>query len=196
MSATNRGSRRAPNDFYPTPHWCVRALLRSWAHSAPSGNWLDPCAGAGDIIEAAAPFCAPHNVQWHAQDIQLQLKPLSVPVLRYEQDALLVQTADYWRKNPLDGVITNPPFSLAQQFVETYQPLAHVSAWLLRLNFLGSQKRAAFFQNNMPDIHVLPKRPTFRADGQTDATEYAWFVWRRVPSSYGRISVIPLEWCE
>jgi hypothetical protein len=48
---------------------------------------------------------------------------------------------------------------------------------LLRLPWLGSQKRAQWQRENPSNIHVLPKRPSFTADGKTDATEYAWFIW-------------------
>ena len=47
---------------------------------------------------------------------------------------------------------------------------------LLRLNYLGSEKRAAFFQEVPPDVYVLPNRPSF-VRGGNDSCEYAWFAW-------------------
>ena len=57
------------------------------------------------------------------------------------------------------------------------------------MNFLGSQKRAAFMRAFPPDVYGLPRRPSFTGGG-TDATEYAWLVWtpeRNRPSGSLRI---------
>ncbi len=85
-----------------------------------------------------------------------------------------------------DWIITNPPYRQAEQFVRHGMLHAERTAWLLRLNFLGSQKRVPLHARFDPDVHVLSKRPSFTYDGRTDATEYAWFVY---PGS-GRLSVI------
>lgn len=60
--------------------------------------------------------------------------------------------------------------------------MSDVVCMLLRVNFLGSQKRAAWMRANTPSVYVLPKRPSFKSDGKTDATEYAWFLWDGKPS--------------
>lgn len=64
---------------------------------------------------------------------------------------------------------------------------------LLRLNFLGSQRRAAWLRAWTPDVYVLPRRPSFTGRG-TDSCEYAWCVWhedRRGPR--GSVEVLELE---
>ena len=48
---------------------------------------------------------------------------------------------------------------------------------LLRLNWLGSEDRAAWLRRHPPSVYVLPNRPSFVEGGGTDATEYAWFIW-------------------
>lgn len=73
-------------------------------------------------------------------------------------------------------ILTNPPYKLGREFIEKSLAIAPVVVMLLRLNFLGSQKRAGFHRAHPADIYVLPKRPSFTGKG-TDATEYAWFVW-------------------
>jgi hypothetical protein len=87
---------------------------------------------------------------------------------------MLKGDADY------DLIFTNPPYSLAEEIIthalETWSKATVVM--LLRLNFLGSQKRKPFWDKHpVSEIYVLSKRPSFTGKG-TDATEYAWFVWR------------------
>jgi hypothetical protein len=53
---------------------------------------------------------------------------------------------------------------------------------LLRANYLGSTRRTAFFQKHAPDAYVLANRPSFKK-GRTDATEYAWLLWRGEPAA-------------
>ena len=43
-----------------------------------------------------------------------------------------------------------------------------------------------------PDLYVLPNRPSFTKNGNTDSIEYAWFVWghdRYVSGGQARPSV-------
>lgn len=70
---------------------------------------------------------------------------------------------------PYDCIITNPPYSLAEEFLRKSLEIAPVVCFLLRLNFLGSQKRAAFLSKNPPDVYVLSERPSF-VNGKTDST--------------------------
>jgi hypothetical protein len=79
-------------------------------------------------------------------------------------------------------VITNPPYNRADAFVERALAERAPHPWttvamLLRLNWLGGMKRAAFHRRHTADVYVLPRRPSFTGGG-TDATEYAWLVWR------------------
>lgn len=76
----------------------------------------------------------------------------------------------------VDIAVMNPPFSLAIEFLRRAIKEVDTVAALLRLNFLGGQKRAEWHRCNPSDVYVLPRRPSFTGGG-TDATEYAWFVW-------------------
>ena len=63
---------------------------------------------------------------------------------------------------------------------------------LLRLNFLGSEKRASWLRANPPSIYVTPCRPDFTGGGG-DATEYAWFVWDDKPPT---VVILHTEGCK
>ena len=77
-----------------------------------------------------------------------------------------------------DLIITNPPYSKAQRFIEHAKARCSTLILLLRLNFLASIKRHSFWDEYKPDtLFVLSKRPSFDGYG-TDMTEYAWYVWQ------------------
>lgn len=78
----------------------------------------------------------------------------------------------------VDLIITNPPYTKAQSFIEYAKPRCNTLILLLRINFLASMKRHSFWDDHKPDtLFVLSKRPSFDGNG-TDMTEYAWFVWQ------------------
>jgi hypothetical protein len=179
MSSTNRGAVRKPQDFYETPEWLTEAImpyLRQWWYGS-DGSYrriLEPASGNGAIVRVVERWFPEAHID--AGDIQ------------NGQDFLA-----YEYSGPYDLIITNPPYSLAMEFVQrafTYHnsqvPHGLLSmdrglvAMLLRLNFLGSQERAPWFRQfgNTPSVYVTPKRPDFTGDGG-DSTEYAWFVWGR-----------------
>ncbi len=77
-------------------------------------------------------------------------------------------------------IITNPPFSLAKEFLEKCFEISDEDTeiiMLLRLAYLESKKRHDFWQKHpVKQLYVLSDRPSFTGQG-TDATAYAWFVW-------------------
>lgn len=185
MSATNRGGTRNEADFYPTPAWCVHRLLETV--SLPGGVWLEPAAGDGALIRAVNQKRS--DIQWAAMDIRPEMEDpcraagadfmtADFPALQYQGDRFAV-------------AITNPPYSLAQEFIEQGLQVAETVIMLLRLNYLAGGKRADFMRAMPPDVYVLPNRPSFTGGG-TDATEYAWFIWKPVSRSYGNLRVLPV----
>lgn len=169
-------TKRSPYDFYPTPK---QAFVSFW--EADKENWnntttvFEPCAGDGAIIKFLKEvkpelrIAANEIDEAHADHL-------------YHSGADKVDFYDFFGYEPnfcYDTVITNPPFSLAQEFITTiltkWRPKRTIM--LLRLNFLGSQKRKEFWNKFPPSrIYVLSKRPSFTGGG-TDSQEYAWFVW-------------------
>jgi hypothetical protein len=183
---------RHEHDEYPTPAAAVRSLLDA-ARYLPTGmRWLDPCAGDGGLIRAALDVCptlaweAVEIQECHRQSLEATVGPGSVTI----GDWLTMESPH----RLLGAIVTNPPYAQALEFVQhaiAWQPA--VVAMLLRLSFLGSQGRASFFSEWMPDVYVLSRRPSFTADGKTDGTEYAWMVWYPPlgPRSTGTVCVLP-----
>jgi len=96
---------------------------------------------------------------------------------------------------PFDVAITNPPFSIAPLVLQRLLGISRNVVMLLRLNYMGSQKRVAFLRDHMPDASVLPNRPVFGPNkvGKlgTDSIEYAWFSWQaEYPQIVGRLILL------
>lgn len=205
MSATRSPKRKGTQDCYNTPLWCVRHLL---AHlPLPGGHWLEPCAGTGNIVQGVSR----EDVYWTAYEINENLgpdieaagvdycrrldQPVDVRIEDFLTAAESLRSSDSLFGTPFDVVITNPPYSFAQEFIGACLPLAPWVIMLLRVNYLASAGRAAWLREHTPDVYVLANRPSF-VSGRTDATEYAWVVWHgeptaMVPRSEGRLVVLP-----
>src|SRR5258705_13650341 len=148
MSSTNRGAVRRAYDDYQTPRWAVRALLE---HVKVSGTILEPCAGTRNIIT------------------ELELRPL-MPA-RVDRCEIL-EDRDFldisWFQSsgrflpPYVWIITNPPYSLAREFIDRSLWLADNIALLLRLRLLESKVRLDSWQSRIPSaLYVLASRPNF-----------------------------------
>ena len=152
MSATNRGAARNESDFYPTPLSAFTPLIPYLPKRV--AIW-EPAQGDGRLVRAMKEA----GLQADGQDIR------EAKAYDYLQD-----------KAHKACVVTNPPFSLAQEFITNAWEHSRESFMLLRLNFLGSQKRREWWRKHEPSaLFVLSQRPCFTGDGKTDATDYAWF---------------------
>ena len=95
----------------------------------------------------------------------------------------MIEPCDFLSLNDVDpavsSVCTNPPYSLAEDFVRHSRKL-YLNAdlvFLLRLGFLASAGRLPLWRDiGAPDVNVLPNRPSFTGNG-TDSADYAWFIW-------------------
>jgi len=190
VSSTNRGGRRSPADNYATPAWCVERLLE--ARTFPPGSWLEPAAGNGAIVTAVNRT----DVDWRLWEIRSEERAR----LAEASPGARVRIGDFIRANQegeLDGqrfavAITNPPFSLAQDFIDACLAHSDTVVMLLRLNYLASKTRFDFMSTNTPDVYVLPTRPSF-SGGTTDSVEYAWFVWGRGKKRRGTLRILNLK---
>jgi hypothetical protein len=176
---------RVPNDAYETPAWCVEEFFA--ARGMPDGPyWLDPCVGSGAILRAVQRLSPDRARYWRGVELrgEEEVAPSPWPV---ECCVEIAWRTDFltWhprcaRPNPFDVAIMNPPYRLAEEFVRKALTVSREVVVLLRLGFLASQKRAEWLRECPPDVYVLPKRPSFTGKG-TDATDYAWMVWRSDP---------------
>ena len=167
MSSTSRGGKRSPADFYATPAWAVHRLLERI--TLPAGLWLEPAAGDGAIIKAVNSFPGPgafdpSDVRWTACELRAECGPLlstCASRVAIGNFLLLEPPEDVDGGSYFDVSISNYPFSIAMEMLLHNLGFASYVISLLRLNFLGSMKRNAFFQEQMPDVYVVPDRISF-----------------------------------
>jgi len=158
MSSTN--GKTIERELYPTPDIAVNALLAKLTIK-PGDHFLEPCRGTDAIYNK---IDLPENQKHWAE---------------------LDRGVDYLKSefSQMDIIITNPPFSLTEEFIKkSLSELAPngTMAYLQRVNFLGSKKRIPFWQdvgfpNKSP---IIVPRPRFVKNG-SDSCEYCWFIWDR-----------------
>lgn len=183
MSSTNRKSKRIELDDYPTPRHCVHRLLE--AIQLPSGLWVEPCAGAGNIIQAVSEVR--DDVRWNANELNQEYESALVHL----PNVVVVRIGDVMTFDIDHGakvIITNPPFCIAEDVLYRCMLIPGATVVLLqRLNWCAGPRSEIFRQYN-PSVYVLPQRPSFRdvrtqdpktgkwRTSSTDSIEYAWFV--------------------
>jgi hypothetical protein len=186
LSSALARSDRLPNDAYFTPDAVALACVKATATPTPRFV-LEPSVGGGAFARAAKEVWGPCEVT--GVDI--------------DPDAPGLAECDYWFKCSFlnwrlrfiqpHWVIGNPPFSDAEAHIRhalSFNPV-YGAAFLLRLAFLETQKRRAFWDEHRPaEVHVLRRRPSFTG-GATDSCAYGWFVWRT-----GHVGPTTLGWID
>jgi len=184
MSSTKRGGQREPTDYYCTPQWAILEFLDAYhqLNGPLTGPLLDPCAGGimepGGLVTQDMAYPKALSAFYFGE-----VNAVSTLDLRHDSPAHLASTnyLTFDTDVRFQTIISNPPFALAMAFIT--KGLSHLAQggkliYLLRLNFLGTQRRAAFFCDHPPSqIFVHSRRLCFTGNGKTDSVEYAHFVW-------------------
>ena len=104
---------------------------------------------------------------------------------------------------PPDGceaIVTNPPYKLAEEFVQHAMDLCPRVVMLLRLAFLESERRRDILENRgLARVHVFRNRlPMMHRDQwqgpkASSATPFAWYCWDRAHTGLPTINRISWE---
>jgi hypothetical protein len=176
MSQRWSGRARLAQDAYYTPGWVVDALLD--AVDLPGPIW-ECAAGSGQMVEALKA----RGFETFASDIE--------------------HGVDFLQSESLPpgcrAIVTNPPFNLAQQFIEhgltLTKPVGGTVAVLLKTDFDAAKTRQHLFGHC--DIFemklVLTRRIRWFADSKgSPSTNHAWFCWSWAHRGQPTITYAPI----
>ena len=164
----NSNKNRPKSDFYQTPYSLTELLLKSESFS---GNVLEPACGDGAIVKVLNDF----GFETISYDIETNF---------------LNETKTY------DNIITNPPYSLAKEFIlKAFEVSKSKIAMLLPLNYLHGIERfqSIYSLKKLETVYVFTRYPlleqTIRSDGKfkTGMMVYAWYIWNLSFSGYPTI---------
>jgi len=164
FSANNATGKRKKSDFYETPYTLTRKFL-DVEYFEKSGTVCEPACGGGAITKVL-------NEYWENDKITAYDK----------------ETNFLWDFDEYNYIITNPPFSLAFEFIQKAKQLAKSKfALLLPLSYLHGKKRydEIYSDKNygLEKVYVFTRYPmlgeALREDGKynTGMMVYAWYVW-------------------
>lgn len=182
MAQRNSGYNRREADSYPTPAWVTRALLPHIPNRVLT-IW-EPAAGEGAMVRVLGERqVGRRNTGVIATDI----RPGDGAVVSDLSWNFLAQM-DAPNRN-FQAIVTNPPFQLAQQFIERALELTRPDrgfvAMLLRTDFDHAKCRTHLFANcaEFSGKLVLTKRVVWFVDPLTGkpkaapSENHAWFYW-------------------
>lgn len=170
-----RVEKRASLDYFPTPPWATRALC-DWLSSVEPINqqhvW-EPACGEGWMARPLSEYFAKVKAS-DVYDYSFGMPGVDFVGITSEHDA------------PVDWIITNPPFTLAEEFASRGLYVARRGVALIcRSNFVeGIGRYNRLFKVDPPtDILQFTERvPMLKGRVERDAstaTAYAWIVWRK-----------------
>jgi hypothetical protein len=166
-------------DDFPTPPWATRALLEHVIHrfyfvTKMASVW-EPACNRGYMV---APLDEYFGSLW-ASDVHDYGFGRGV-----QHDFLQPHGPAAMSGAPVDWIITNPPFRLAEQFIDRARDIARVGyAFLVRTSFLeGVGRFDNLFSKNPPSIvaQFSERVPMVKGrydPGASTATSYCWLVW-------------------
>lgn len=188
MSRALARSERRPNDAYYTPDELAAALV-DLLPIRGGCRVLEPSMGGGAFVRAIKHGeWMPHRPWVWGLDID----PDAHGFLHADN----VECIDFldWQPDPErrpEWVIGNPPYSGAMEHVlHALEVTDRHVAFLLRLAFLESAKRAPFWASApLRKVWVLAERPSFTGGG-TDSAAYGFFWWDHSWTREARIEVM------
>lgn len=172
FSCNNASGKRSKSDFYQTPYSLTRMLLDELNIK---GCVYEPAEGSGAIVKILKEY------------------GLNVVSNDLPDNFLEAHEPDLW--NLYRWIITNPPYSLAFEFIQKAKKVCNNFAFLLPLSYLHGKKRHdEIYQDKefpLHDVYVFTRYPlleeTVREDGKhkTGMMVYAWYVWKREKREQG-----------
>jgi len=172
-------------DDFPTPPWATRALIEHvlGGEKLSKLNCLEPACNKGYMSRV---------LEEYFRSVQ------SSDVWDYGYGKVEDFLNSSYQTGDVDWIITNPPFRLAEDFINKSLEIASVGvAILARTVFLESVGRYnRMFKINPPSVFAQFSERVPMVKGRLDkkastATGYAWFVWHLERKNDTRVVWIP-----
>ena len=162
---------RRDNDHYPTPKEATAGLARMYRDIMPKVI-LEPACGRGTMSR----YLETEMPEKKIISSDLVGRGFGFPFVDFMDVPLLYGNF---------GIITNPPFSLASQFItHSHKIGSSFTALLLKANYFNVGRNAKLWHMYPPKAqHPLTWRVDFTGDG-SPVMDCTWYVWGpRVPVS-------------
>lgn len=168
---------RVDNDFYATPRNAIEAILNE---VKLDGSILEPAAGQGHISKVLKEYYPYSEIV--STDLIQREERFGIPI----QGGVDFLTHEFHRK--FDNIITNPPFNLAQEFIEKALELSNDKVIMFaKIQLLEGNKRRELFDNTpLKYVYVFSKRVNPLRNGEeldekgkpwSSTMCFAWFIW-------------------
>tara|TARA_R100000664_G_C2756460_1_gene144354 strand:- start:2550 stop:3314 length:765 start_codon:yes stop_codon:yes gene_type:complete len=161
---------RCENDAYFTPTDTIKDFLETQNILTPDMTIWECSCGDGQISK---------------QLEQRGFKVISTDLNDYGYGVTGVDFLKTTKQN-IDCIITNPPYRLAEQFIDHALKQSPVVIMLLRLTFLEGQQRSRTLWKNTPlhRVYICGRRPSMYKTNHVGEkaggfVAYAWYVWKR-----------------
>lgn len=180
---------RKPADLYPTPVDATHSIMELIRQLGIKRVW-EPACGDGRLARV---------LEWHGLDVQasdLREDPgFGFGGLDFLNDDPVEKWG--WDLKDLDAVITNPPFSLAIEFIKKALEYAPIVIMLVKQNYYNTKGRIPFFDEMRPTFFLpITWRLAFLKEerGNSPLMDCAWAVWTRDKDLYD-VEGTPIEGC-
>ena len=165
-------------DFYPTPAWGTKALIK---YEKFVGDILEPCCGNGAMAEILKlTGCNIIASDLYSRDYGSQCNFFDI-------------------KNEYDNVITNPPYNIAGDILDHALSISKNKVCILvRTAFLESITRYNRFYSTRPPsrVYTFVERLSLYPAGEEikggGTTSYSWLVWDKNNNN----GITELKWIE
>jgi hypothetical protein len=169
---------RKPADLYPTPVDATESIMPLL------GALQDHGYLPSDIIRVLEPACGDGRIsrvlEWHGMEVtSSDLREFSgygVGKVDFLSPGMKALAGHY------DLLFTNPPFSLAWEFLEQARAIAPVVVFLVKQNFWNTKGRLKLWDENRPTFFLpITWRLAFLQEerGKSPLMDCAWCVWIR-----------------
>ena len=179
LAGSGSSEGRVPYDYYATNPKAVYDLY--YKHHFTGTKVLEPCVGGGHIARVVKRLLPESEIT--ALDI----------VDRGYPGTIVTDFLEWETDETFDLIITNPPFSYAQEFVQKGMSLLAENGQMmmfLKIQFLESERRRELFNIFPPKyIYVFSSRMgTWRNGEELDPKTgkqrvttmcHAWFIWEQ-----------------